>query len=70
MVRFIKMLAQLSCSKLPIYWHITNEYFNRLENIKTPIVLQVAVGTNFFEIAKLRAIRILFNLIAKNTITT
>ncbi|MFT5251234.1 MAG: methylmalonyl-CoA mutase [Flavobacteriales bacterium] len=44
----------------------TNEYFNRVENIKTPIVLQVAVGTNyFFEIAKLRAIRVLFNLIAK-----
>jgi methylmalonyl-CoA mutase len=44
----------------------TNEYFNRVENIKTPIVLQVAVGTNyFFEIAKLRAIRVLFHLIAK-----
>ena len=43
-----------------------NEYFNRLDAIKTPIVLQVAVGTNyFFEIAKLRAIRVLFNLIAK-----
>ena len=43
-----------------------NEYFNKLEVIKTPIVLQVAVGTNyFFEIAKLRAIRVLFNLIAK-----
>ena len=43
-----------------------NEYFNRLDSIRTPIVLQVAVGTNyFFEIAKLRAIRILFNLIAK-----
>jgi methylmalonyl-CoA mutase len=33
----------------------TNEYF-RVKNIKkTPIVLQVAVGTNYFEIAKLRA---------------
>ena len=43
-----------------------NEYFNRLDSIRTPIVLQVAVGTNyFFEIAKLRAIRVLFNLIAK-----
>ncbi|MBC5839842.1 methylmalonyl-CoA mutase subunit beta [Flavobacterium sp. F-380] len=43
-----------------------NEYFNRLDSIQTPIVLQVAVGTNyFFEIAKLRAIRVLFNLIAK-----
>jgi methylmalonyl-CoA mutase len=44
----------------------TNEYFNRLNSIKTPIVIQVAVGTNyFFEIAKLRAMRVLFNLIAK-----
>jgi methylmalonyl-CoA mutase len=25
----------------------TNEYFNRVKN-KTPIVLQVAVGTNYF----------------------
>lgn len=43
-----------------------NEYFNRIENISQPIVLQMAVGPNyFFEIAKLRAVRILFNLIAK-----
>jgi methylmalonyl-CoA mutase len=43
-----------------------NEYFNRLDPIKTPIVFQVAVGTNyFFEIAKLRTLRVLFNLIAK-----
>jgi methylmalonyl-CoA mutase len=33
----------------------TNEYFNRVK--KKPIVLQVAVGTILFEIAKLRAIR-------------
>lgn len=42
-----------------------NEYFNRIMTINKPIVLQVAVGTNyFFEIAKLRAMRNLFNLIA------
>ena len=43
-----------------------NEYFNRITPIYTPIVFQVSVGTNyFFEIAKLRALRLLFNLIAK-----
>ncbi|WP_298221704.1 methylmalonyl-CoA mutase subunit beta [Flavobacterium sp.] len=43
-----------------------NEYFNRIVTIDQPIVLKVAVGTNyFFEIAKLRALRILFHLIAK-----
>lgn len=43
-----------------------NEYFNRIETINKPIVFEVAVGTNyFFEIAKLRALRLLFNLIAK-----
>lgn len=43
-----------------------NEYFNRLSKINKPIVFEVAVGTNyFFEIAKLRALRLLFNLIAK-----
>ena len=42
-----------------------NEYFNRIESIEQPIVFKVAVGTNyFFEIAKLRALRLLFNLIA------
>lgn len=42
-----------------------NEYFNRISNINQPIVFEVAVGTNyFFEIAKLRALRILFKLIA------
>ena len=44
-----------------------NEYFNRIET-STPqtMVLEITVGTNyFFEIAKLRAIRLLFNLIAK-----
>ena len=43
-----------------------NEYFNRISKINNPIVFQVSVGTNyFFEIAKLRALRLLFNLIAK-----
>jgi methylmalonyl-CoA mutase len=43
-----------------------NEYLNRISIINQPIVFQISVGTNyFFEIAKLRALRILFNLIAK-----
>lgn len=43
-----------------------NEYFNRIKAINKPIVFEVAVGTNyFFEIAKLRALRLLFKLIAK-----
>lgn len=44
-----------------------NEYFNRIEVLKPEtLVLEIAVGTNyFFEIAKLRAIRLLFNIIAK-----
>ncbi len=43
-----------------------NEYFNRLPKINQPMVLEVAIGTNyFFEIAKLRALRLLFDLIAK-----
>ena len=43
-----------------------NEYFNRLESIDQPIVFEIAVGTNyFFEIAKLRALRILFSVVAK-----
>ena len=43
-----------------------NEYFNRITKINQPIVFEVSVGTNyFFEIAKLRALRLLFNLIAK-----
>ncbi len=42
-----------------------NEYLNRLPNITKPIVFQISVGTNyFFEIAKLRALRMLFKLIA------
>lgn len=43
-----------------------NEYFNRLPNYSQTIVLKLAVGSNyFFEIAKLRALRLLFDLIAK-----
>lgn len=43
-----------------------NEYFNRIEKINQPIVFEISVGTNyFFEIAKLRAFRLVFNAIAK-----
>ena len=43
-----------------------NEYFNRIKSINQPITIEVAVGTNyFFEIAKLRALRLLFNTLAK-----
>ena len=43
-----------------------NEYFIRIEKINQPVVIEIAVGTNyFFEIAKLRALRLLFNIIAK-----
>ena len=42
-----------------------NEYFNRIPTINQPITIEVAVGTNyFFEIAKLRALRLLFNSLA------
>jgi len=42
-----------------------NEYFNRIPAINQPITIEVAVGTNyFFEIAKLRAFRLLFNTLA------
>ncbi|WP_337967073.1 methylmalonyl-CoA mutase subunit beta [uncultured Flavobacterium sp.] len=42
-----------------------NECLNRLTTISKPIVFQISVGTNyFFEIAKLRALRMLFKLIA------
>ena len=43
-----------------------NEYFNRIKNMNQTIVFEISVGSNyFFEIAKLRALRLLFNLIAK-----
>lgn len=43
-----------------------NEYFNRILNLNQPITIEVAIGTNyFFEIAKLRALRRLFNTLAK-----
>jgi len=42
-----------------------NEYLNRIPEISKPIVFNVAIGTNyFFEIAKLRALRLLFGKIA------
>ncbi len=42
-----------------------NEYFNRIPAINQPITIEVAVGTNyFFEIAKLRALRLLFSTLA------
>lgn len=42
-----------------------NEYFNRIPAINQPITIEIAVGTNyFFEIAKLRALRLLFNTLA------
>ncbi|WP_281337235.1 methylmalonyl-CoA mutase subunit beta [Flavobacterium eburneipallidum] len=43
-----------------------NEYFNQITTINQPIVFEISVGSNyFFEIAKLRALRLLFHLIAK-----
>jgi methylmalonyl-CoA mutase len=43
-----------------------NEYFNRIKQINQTITIEVAVGTNyFFEIAKLRALRLLFTTLAK-----
>lgn len=43
-----------------------NEYLNRIPNYSQPIVFKMAVGTNyFFEIAKMRALRLLFDVIAK-----
>jgi methylmalonyl-CoA mutase len=42
-----------------------NEYFNRVPNCKKSVVLQVAIGSNyFFEIAKLRALRQLFEIVS------
>lgn len=43
-----------------------NEYFNRIPDLKQPITIEVAIGSNyFFEIAKLRALRLLFNTLAR-----
>lgn len=42
-----------------------NEYFNLIPAINHPITIEVSVGTNyFFEIAKLRALRLLFSTLA------
>ncbi|GIZ08806.1 methylmalonyl-CoA mutase subunit beta [Flavobacterium sp. UMI-01] len=43
-----------------------NEYFNRIPVINSKIVFEIAVGSNyFFEIAKLRAFRLLFQALAR-----
>lgn len=43
-----------------------NEYFNQINNINKRLVFEISVGNNyFFEIAKLRAFRQLFKLIAQ-----
>lgn len=43
-----------------------NEYFNRVPSYSKTIVFEIAVGGNyFFEIAKLRALRLLFQTIAQ-----
>lgn len=43
-----------------------NEYLTRLTAIKQPLFIEVAMGSNyFFEIAKLKALRILVDLIGK-----
>lgn len=55
------MVQQLAYSLAHI-----NEYFNRIPNINQPITIEVSLGTNyFFEIAKLRALRLLFTTLAK-----
>ncbi len=42
-----------------------NEYFNALPNLQTTINFEVAIGSNyFFEIAKIRALRLLFRTLA------
>ena len=42
-----------------------NEYFTRIENPTQHFTIEIAVGTNyFFEIAKIRAVRLLFNTLA------
>ena len=54
------MVQQLACTMAHV-----NEYFNRISSISQPITIEVSVGTNyFFEIAKLRALRLLFNILA------
>lgn len=42
------------------------EYFSRLKNVQQPYTVTVGVGSNyFFEIAKLRALRMVFSAVAK-----
>lgn len=48
-----------------------HEYLHRVPNLKGTVYLHLSVGTNyFFEIAKLRALRMLANLVAKEYNTT
>ena len=43
-----------------------NEYFNRIENIAQPITIQLAINGNyFFQIAKIRALRLILDSLAK-----
>ncbi len=43
-----------------------NEYFNIIDKITQPMVFQISVGTNyFFEIAKLRALRLVYKTVAQ-----
>ena len=43
-----------------------NEYFNKTINSQQPVTIEIAVGTNyFFEIAKIRALRLLFSVLAE-----
>ncbi|MEC4114301.1 methylmalonyl-CoA mutase subunit beta [Myroides pelagicus] len=47
-----------------------NEYLNRIDQLGKTIFIEVAVGTNyFFEIAKIRAIRMLFDTLIKEYTT-
>ncbi|MBC7524023.1 MAG: methylmalonyl-CoA mutase subunit beta [Flavobacterium sp.] len=42
-----------------------NEYFNKISSLNHPTSIELSVGTNyFFEIAKLRAFKLLFNTLA------
>ena len=42
-----------------------NEYFNKISQINQPITIEISIGTNyFFEIAKIRALRLLFKTLS------
>lgn len=43
-----------------------SEYFHNIENLKTPLLIEVAIGGNFFfEIAKLKSLRLLLGSLSK-----